>query len=70
MPDTKITRLRNLLGPVANYFKLIKTLETTKFSKDVEKKIKNHIEKELKNTQNNLPEILKIVKEIPDNACE
>ena len=55
--ETKITKLRNLMGPIANYFKM-KEKGLADFLTD----------KDLKQSIANMPEILEILKSIPDNA--
>jgi hypothetical protein len=55
--DTKVKHLRNLMGPITNYFKM------------KEKGLADFLtEKELKQSIANMPEILDILKSIPDNA--
>ncbi len=63
MADTRITRLRNLMSPINNYVAMTKI-----FNPD--EQLKEIIAKELKNVQMTMPEIIEIVKSIPDDACE
>ncbi len=62
MSDTKITRLRNLMSPVKNYFAMTK-------QPDIDGKLKDYIYTEHLMVQKVLPEILDIIKCIPDEAC-
>ena len=63
--DTKITRLRNLLSPVKNYFALA---EANKKSGGHNISVLQEVE--LENIIENKGEIFDIISQIPDDACE
>lgn len=73
MADTKITRLRNLMTPVVNYVALWKRLENMEKSivnnESLQEKLTDIIADERKKMTELMPEIIEIVKSIPDNAC-
>ena len=60
MADTKITRLRNLMTPLVNYFKMPEHSE----------ELKGLLVNEKRKCVENLPEIREILSTIPDDACE
>ena len=62
MGDTRVTRLRNLMTPVVNYFAMTK-------DPNIEL-LEDLIKKEHDKVQKMLPEIVDIIKSIPDDACE
>lgn len=62
--DTKITKLRNMMGPIYNYFSLIK--EEKEKGLDLSKFIKIELEKSL----NIIDDVIDIIKEIPDDALD
>ena len=59
--ETKITKLRNIMNPIVNYFAM---------QKDGDKRIEKLVVKERDKCIKNIPEIVEILKQIPDNACE
>ena len=67
MADTKITHLRNIMGPIVSYFKLLKYLkeEGDDINHD---KISLLIAKSEHQCQKVMPEIIEIIKEIPNDA--
>ena len=62
MPDTKITHLRNLMSPMVNFFSMYKHKDNPK--------VALMLEKEVEKINQNMPEILEILKEIPDDAID
>ena len=66
--ETKIQHLRNLLTPFVNYFKM---MEKANGCNDVDqlKILNKYIKIECTNCQQHLPEILKLVKELPDDCA-
>lgn len=70
MADTKITRLRNLLTPVVNYFAIQGKLETGEYPDDKYEKLHELLYLDNVQARKNLKEIREIIAEIPDNACE
>lgn len=70
MADTKITKLKNLMSPIMNYFALKKALNSMTLTNDQIIKTADVMYKESEKIQKLLPEIKKILSEIPDDACE
>jgi len=72
MADTKITRLRNLLTPVKNYFTLLEVAEKASANDEIEKfnVMLAIMRKEIERINETKEEIWGIIAEIPDNACE
>lgn len=67
MADTKITRLRNIMTPIVNYFAMQKL--AMKATTDTPP-MADLIFKERLNCLDNIDEICEILKQIPDNACD
>ena len=63
MADTRITRLRNLMTPVVNYFAMTK-------EEGHQRRLEHLIHKEHQKVQEVLPEIIEIIKSIPNDACD
>ena len=59
--DTPITRLRNLMTPLINYFAMIK-------SDNVSSKMSKILDNEAHKASKNIPEIRQILSQIPDDA--
>jgi hypothetical protein len=74
MADTKITRLRNLMTPVFNYFQLRYNIDSGKYEEGMEVvkhiKIMRKQRKQGRQIYELLPEIREILMEIPDDACD
>jgi hypothetical protein len=66
--DTKITRLRNLMTPTANYVAMVKNFDN--IPDDKKDGFKQILSSELEKVCDSMPEILEIIKEIPDDAIE
>ena len=64
MPDTKITRLRNLLTPVKNYFAMVNADNSGQSISTL------LLDRELVSVNENMGEILRIIEEIPDDAID
>jgi len=61
--DTKITRLRNLMSPICNYFSILKNKENSD-------KTARFLDKNEKQAILDIDEIKNILREIPNDACE
>jgi|GEM_PF-4382013 len=70
MADTKITRLRNLMTPIVNYFALLERLNNEDTPIEEFNKTIKLLHKEDDNAQGAIDEVRKIIAEIPDGACE
>jgi len=72
MADAKITRLRNLLTPVKNYFTLLEVAEKASANDEIEKfNVTLAIMRtEIERINETKEEIWGIIAEIPDNACD
>ena len=75
--ETPITKLRNLMGPIVNYFKLKSKQDYFKIKSNQDSltpiPIKNFlklIDKEQQRCQDNIPQIREILNTIPDDACD
>jgi hypothetical protein len=68
--DTKITRLRNLMTPIVNYFTIKDKLETGDYPEDKYESLDELLYKDSVQSRKNLPEIREILKQIPDDACD
>ena len=66
--ETKITRLRNLMTPVINYFAIQNELEVGGYPHGKYTELGQLMFKENIQARKNLREIRKILIEIPDNA--
>ena len=68
MADTKITKLRNLMTPVVNYFTIQSKLETGEYPEDKYEELSEQLYLENVQARKNLKEIRDIIKEIPNNS--
>ena len=68
--DTKITRLRNLMSPIINYFKLIENYGEMQKGKNFNEKLLKLVIKERNVCINNIDEIKDIIKQIPNDAIK
>lgn len=65
--DTPITRLRNIMTPVVNYFAMLKAYESMP-SGEQRYRVRNLIKREAKVAQKNMDEIKKLISMIPSDA--
>ena len=71
MTDTKVTRLRNLMTPVLNYFLILQKIEAGSYDDSPLKEgILKILEKEKEQIFKTMEEIHSLFLQIPDDACE
>jgi hypothetical protein len=70
MANTKITQLRNLMGPVVNYFTMLKQDGIREKTSAEQDRWIDLLENEKWTAADNISKIRGILGEIPDEACE
>lgn len=66
--ETEITKLRNLMGPIVAYFDLLELSKNPDIPKSNKSLTETYLEREGQKSIDILPSIVKIIKEIPNNA--
>lgn len=66
--DTPITRLRNLMSPMINYFAMLKEFDNT--SGEKKDKISQLLDREAEVAQKNMQEVLWLVRSLPSDALD